>query len=143
MKQCSKCFEKKSANEFHKRKDTADGLRAACKACHNAHYRARFKEDPETKLARNRKHFRNNRAYYNAKTAKRWAAKLQRTAPWADLQAIEDKYATARYMTELTGEPYHVDHIVPLQGSLVSGLHVHNNLRVIPAKDNLSKGNSF
>lgn len=143
MKQCTTCGVLKTVEEFHKRKDTVDGLRAKCKECHNAHYRAKFQEDPEIKLERNRRHYRNNKAYYYAKSAKRRAAQLERTVSWANEDDIQLKYNTAKYLTELTGEQYHVDHIIPLQGERVSGLHVENNLRVILAKENLSKGNSL
>lgn len=73
--------------------------------------------------------------------AKRRSVKLQRTPPWADMDAIRAVYEQARKLTVETGRPHHVDHIIPLQGELVSGLHVHGNLRAIPWLDNIKKGN--
>lgn len=63
------------------------------------------------------------------------------TPQWADLTKIGKVYARCKVKTESTGTPHHVDHVFPLNGELVCGLHVHNNLRVIKAIDNLVKGN--
>ena len=82
----------------------------------------------------------------NALEAKRRAAKLQRTPHWLtkdQLDEIETFYTVALAFRLFTGLTYHVDHIVPLQGKNVSGLHVPWNLRVIPETDNLKKSNSF
>lgn len=78
-----------------------------------------------------------------AATAARKAAALQRTPPWVDMAAIRQLHLQAREVSRETGVPHHVDHVLPLQGRLVSGLHVHTNMRVIPARDNIAKGNRF
>lgn len=72
---------------------------------------------------------------------KRRAARLQRTPAWVDQPALLAAYVEAQARTEATGAPYHVDHIVPLRGRMVSGLHVPWNLRVVPASENLRKYN--
>ena len=80
----------------------------------------------------------------NAYVGKRRAAKLLRTPKWLtadDLFIIEEAYHVAKLRTELTNIPWHVDHILPLQGKKVSGLHVPGNIQVIPAKINLQKSN--
>jgi hypothetical protein len=78
--------------------------------------------------------------------AKRRAAKIQRTPKWLtddDFWMMEQAYEIAAIRSKLTGISWHVDHIYPLQGRTVSGLHVPLNLRVIPWYDNLSKANKF
>lgn len=71
--------------------------------------------------------------------SKRRAAELSAMPPWANMLAIQAFYEEARRLTEETGVPYHVDHIVPLQGNGVCGLHVETNLRVIPGPENVRK----
>jgi hypothetical protein len=78
--------------------------------------------------------------------AKRKAAQIQRTPWWItaeDWTVIQNFYAEAKRLEAQTGVKHHVDHIIPLQGKNVSGLHVPNNLRVIPAKDNQQKSNNY
>ena len=67
--------------------------------------------------------------------------KKRATPKWADIEAIKEIYATARAMS--TDSIYHVDHIIPLKGKNVSGLHVEYNLQIIPARENLLKSNHF
>lgn len=76
-------------------------------------------------------------------TAKRRTVKLQRVPPWADMTAIKAVYVQARRLSRETGVPHHVDHEIPLQGKLVSGLHVHNNLQILTGSENSKKHNRF
>jgi hypothetical protein len=75
--------------------------------------------------------------------AQRRAVRLAATPAWSEAAAIREVYALAKFLTDVTGEQHHVDHIVPLQSPLVCGLHVAANLRVVRASDNLAKGNRF
>lgn len=79
--------------------------------------------------------------YFTGKPCK-YGHVSERTPPWLTnsmLSDIEGFYKQAQD----SPEDMHVDHIVPLQGEFVSGLHVPWNLQVIPASDNLSKGNTY
>lgn len=69
--------------------------------------------------------------------------KMQATPAWADLRAIKVIYTEAARLRKETGEAWHVDHDIPLKHPLVCGLHVHTNLRVIPAIQNHEKKNKF
>jgi hypothetical protein len=85
-------------------------------------------------------------AYFCYKTQKRHAAKLQRTPKWLTAEQLKDiqtEYELSAWCSKVMGIKYNVDHIVPLQGKTVCGLHVPWNLRVIPASDNFKKSNKF
>lgn len=89
---------------------------------------------------------KNNKHLRQADSAKRRAAKLQRTPKWLtenDFDIIKREYELAAWCTKVTGEVYHVDHEIPLLGKNVSGLHVPSNLRVIRGSENMSKGNRY
>lgn len=75
--------------------------------------------------------------------AARRAAKIQRTPAWVDYEAIKEIYRRVRVVSYETKIPHVVDHIYPLQGALVSGLHVAQNLQIISATENNLKYNHF
>jgi 5-methylcytosine-specific restriction endonuclease McrA len=56
---------------------------------------------------------------------------------------IHETYHLSNLRTKVTGIKWEVDHIIPLQNELVCGLHVIENLRVIPKSINASKGNRY
>lgn len=81
-----------------------------------------------------------------ADTVKRRAEKLRRTPPWLtpdDFWMMEQAYEIAAMRTKMFGFSWHVDHVLPLQGRLVSGLHTPYNLQVIPGVENVAKANRY
>ena len=153
-KKCTKCGEVKPSDYFNKNKSIKCGLTSACKACRKEDYgdnqeserasaRAYYAKNREAMMLKHRAYRQANPDKCSATTAKRRAAELKRTVSWADTKAIKDIYAEAKRLQEETGIVMHVDHIIPLRGKLVSGLHVETNLQVLPWYANLSKSNNF
>ena len=154
MKTCTKCHTEKDISEFYKCKRSKDGYRQMCKECFKSIdkinkernkeklkiYRTKTKETRTKSMAI---WASKNRDVRNTHHAKRRSAKLQRTVSWSNTDKIKEFYTEAQQLTQDTGIPHHVDHIIPLQGKNVSGLHVETNLQVITAEENLSKHNNF
>lgn len=84
---------------------------------------------------------RNNPGKRLAHKAARRAKERFATPAWANHFFIEEIYGLAALRSKITGVKWQVDHIVPLVSPLVCGLHVENNLQVIPAMINQSKNN--
>jgi hypothetical protein len=89
---------------------------------------------------------RNNKDIVNAATARRRAQRFKATPSWLtedQLEEIKDFYTMCQMFQIYTGLTYHVDHIIPLQGEDVCGLHVPWNLQILEASENLSKSNKL
>lgn len=84
-----------------------------------------------------------HRDAYNERNRRRQAAQLLRVPPWSDRKKCREIYAECARITAETGVLHHVDHVIPLQGKKVSGLHVHENLQILTAIDNVKKANKF
>ena len=88
----------------------------------------------------------NNRDKRNTAAAKSRANKRNRIPDWLSAnqkEQIKKTYSIAAWLTKNTGVIYEVDHVVPLHGESVSGLHVPWNLQVITKKDNRKKSNKW
>lgn len=114
MKHCARCAESLSLEEFRKNSSQKSGVNTYCKTCH---------QETTTSTQAGRQ------AEYDIN-------KINRTMSWSDLESIKIFYNKCP-----TG--HHVDHIIPLNGKLVSGLHVLNNLQYLVAADNCSKSNKY
>lgn len=122
--------------------------------------RARYRKNPERKLkacaerlsdpaereaqrARVRDHYRRNKDKFPAYVAARKARKLMATPSWVDMAEIVEVYKRAALVSRSTGIPHEVDHIVPLRGKYVSGLHVPWNLQIITREQNRRKATKY
>jgi len=121
----------------------------------NARYREKNRESLNEKC---REYSRTNRESINAtkraykkknpvvhreSRMRRYAQKIKAVPPWFDRVQVKAFYIHARFMTEQTGVPHEVDHIVPLRSEFVCGLHCHQNLQVITQAENRKKNNRY
>lgn len=166
LKQCNRCQQTLLLSQFSRAKTCKDGHRNYCKECQSSakkdwyannkehvltkaklwhqNHPERIREiqnnwsikNPDYRIEYKKQYLKENRAKINAQTAARRKRVQQNTPSWANRQLIVDFYLNCP-------KGYHVDHIIPLRGKTVSGLHVIENLQYLLAEENLSKGNKL
>lgn len=99
--------------------------------------------NPTAALESFRRYRERNRVEIRARLAASKEGREKRRVLWASQDAILEIYRQAVLMTQTTGRLHVVDHIIPLQGRTVSGLHVETNLRVIEHHENAKKHNAW
>lgn len=166
-KRCTKCREILGVAAFNTRRASPDGLMQKCKSCCKAYATAWREENPDSfkeyyaekkkELSANFKAWReenaesraeymaqwlkDNRALSNERAMRRVASKRRATPKWANRERMVEFYKDAERLTAETGIPHNVDHIYPLQGKIVCGLHCEANLNVITQFENIQKLN--
>jgi len=105
-----------------------------------------YEKYKEKHLAQKKEYRALNKGKINALNAARKKVIKQQTPNWVDTVEkwfILETYELAALRTKMFGFSWNVDHIIPLQGKIVSGLHVPSNLQVIPAIENIRKKNKY
>lgn len=118
---CNICNGFYSKEHFYKDNSRTLGITANCILCKNDIFKL---------------YYENNKGSIISNVAERRAHIIKATPRWANLSKIKELYKNCP-------KGYHVDHIIPLRGINICGLHVENNLQYLLAKDNLVKGNKW
>ena len=164
---CKKCGVDKPIEQFKKNKNCKTGYEYTCKECtqkrqkkwehenitrhreNQSRWRSenleQYKEKKSEWYLRNKdkgceqakKFAKDNPDWKRSATAKRRAQKLKAIPSWANMKSIREIYRQAKKQGLV------VDHVIPLQGKLVCGLHVENNLQLLTASENSVKHNKY
>lgn len=153
---------------FHKNKNRIHGLHEYCKECRKTENKASairsknnyhnnrdkclkkmaefYQANKIQKQEYGRKHYLNNKVQYLVNATSRKAHVKLATPLWLSVEdkwMIKEAYTLAALRTKLTGIVWEVDHVIPLRGKKVCGLHIITNLQVIPRKENNAKRNKY
>jgi|SRR5690554_2006931 len=153
MKECEWCFEEFLPKFFSKSKIDRDFSEVVCNQCYDSYWNEdgidtvtidqyRYANIP------GRKEYihgwlKDNPHVTSAVSARREERVRNQVKLSEHFQDEIDKIYKSAFLIRSSGENVHVDHIVPLAGKNVTGLHVPWNLQIISAEDNLKKSNKF
>jgi len=162
-KKCSKCLLVKDSTMFGVQKRARDGLFPWCLICKKNYDLTFYAQKKQSIREAQKKYREKNKEELLAKSRmsglawrkKNRAKDCQRVAKYRSAKrasssknlcefsqfAISEIYDVAQRRSRATGVIFHVDHVVPLQGETVCGLHIPSNLAVITARQNWSKNN--
>jgi 5-methylcytosine-specific restriction endonuclease McrA len=149
---CVECVKEDWAidNERRKGKPKTEAAKAAGRRYYEKNREmviARAAARPPEEKRRNRAEYKDrNVDIVRADTSVRKRRHREATPTWLtkdERLKMRELYVQARKLTSITGERYVVDHIIPLRGEEVCGLHVPWNLKVITQEENLRKSNKM
>jgi hypothetical protein len=165
IKHCWVCKENKEISLFGVNKSKSTGFASECKECKRIKDREYAAKNREKAKQRTKEWYDKNKEYAKqkfkeygkkwrtenkdlncAKSTKRRADSLQATPKWLSKEQfneIKSIYSSAKELQKVFPWKQHVDHIVPLKGKDVCGLHVPWNLQILRAEANISKGNKI
>jgi len=170
-KTCDRCLSEKMLTEFYKSSKRKDGYLPYCKTCEksrvNSYYesnkkqlyetRKKYREENKIKSSDwSKKHYslnkekirqtqkayyEKNKAVFSQKCALRYARKTQQTPAWLNKGHVAEMEGFYTFCQIFKG--FEVDHIVPIKGKTVSGLHAPWNLQILTEEQNRAKSNNF
>jgi len=158
-KVCFGCNRKLPCVSFHKHSGMSDGLSHRCRECTSEYHADWYKKNaekkkkasqvwvkknPERKKSNDKRRYDIDKSTALHHATMRFRRKQKATPAWLNEEQkskIRMMYWLASDLFAISGEPYEVDHIIPIKGKGVCGLHVPWNLQILPKDINRSKGN--